>query len=239
MIQRKLPTKSLFKTFFLAALLIPVVLFATACDGKSAEKRHKFSDNRIETQLEIKLRHTFADYAQTTFKESFVQRYYGTFESGVSVAMMSSTDFEYTQALWEESVGGILFRMSDGNAIIVWHNNAFMGLQEAFDNELLTVDNLIAVANLQNFGTTETIDISNYSPKQSSLGNINFVDYTAHYFNSIKIKDGFLRLGSLRDNNGNFTRDERGGFQLNIISKFDFNGNNYGINQVLQVVMSM
>ena len=53
-------------------------------------------------------------------------------------------------ALWNEKVGEITFYYRDSRGIEVYYNNEIYTLKEAFDNSLLTQENLIDIAKIQN-----------------------------------------------------------------------------------------
>lgn len=54
------------------------------------------------------------------------------------------------EVIWSETVGSICFHYHDSRKIEVYYENDIFTLQEAFNNELLTQENLIDIAKIQN-----------------------------------------------------------------------------------------
>ena len=80
-----------------------------------------------------------------------VKCYYGEFSSGAIVAMLDIGDYHYSEAEWEEAVGGSVIHYSDSNRIVaLCPNNKFYTLTEAFENGYLTAENIAAIAEMHN-----------------------------------------------------------------------------------------
>ena len=47
-------------------------------------------------------------------------------------------------------IGGVDLTFSNTNVAIVWHDDGFFELQEAYDKELLTREDLVSIANRLN-----------------------------------------------------------------------------------------
>lgn len=73
--------------------------------------------------------------------------YYGEYEGAVAV-MIYGNNLSYTQALWSEKVDGVTFNYKDGNYIVVFDGSGLLRLSEAFENGLLTHDDLEAISSL-------------------------------------------------------------------------------------------
>ena len=76
---------------------------------------------------------------------AFVEAYYGSFESGAIVAMVSDDKTAYTEALWSESIAGYAFRYYDGNRIVILYDGEFYSLPEAYENGYLTESDIYTV----------------------------------------------------------------------------------------------
>lgn len=67
---------------------------------------------------------------------------YGTY-NGAVVVRINRPAFE---VLTKIIVGGIEFTFSNSNTALVWKNGEFFELSDAYDHEILTLDNLISIA---------------------------------------------------------------------------------------------
>ena len=77
--------------------------------------------------------------------DAFVVNYYGEYESGAIVAMMTRTDMSYSEALWTETVAGELIEYNNGNRITVLYNGDFCNLETAYNNGYLTKDDIAEI----------------------------------------------------------------------------------------------
>ena len=75
---------------------------------------------------------------------TYVEKYYGEFESGAIVAMMGGG--YYTDALWDEVIDGIIIRYYNGNRIRVLYEGEFYTLTEAYELGYLTYDDIARIA---------------------------------------------------------------------------------------------
>lgn len=70
---------------------------------------------------------------------------FGEYKDAVAV-MIYGKNASYTQALWSEEVDGVTFNYKDGNYIVVFDGSGLLRLSEAFENGLLTHDDLVEIA---------------------------------------------------------------------------------------------
>lgn len=84
-----------------------------------------------------------------TIDEISICKYYGEF-GNVYVAMVTTPYFDYTEALWNEKIDGIVIHYTDGNRALAFYDGAVYTLTEAFKRGLLTHDDLQAIADIQN-----------------------------------------------------------------------------------------
>ncbi|MCL2375011.1 MAG: hypothetical protein FWC82_00575 [Firmicutes bacterium] len=133
-----------------------VMLFAVAglaaCELNNPYTRHPNSDESIDASLENAIRSAFS----TEPLVWYVFRYYGTFDEA-SVVMMGSTENFPGDMEWKETVAGITFFYGDTRRIIVWYENYFYTLQEAFEHNILTQENLQVIANINNLIATTAV----------------------------------------------------------------------------------
>lgn len=77
-----------------------------------------------------------------------VVNYYGEFDSGAIAAMMSCSEYDYTEAEWDEVIDGVTIHYSNGNRILVLYEGEFYNLTVAYENGYITRDDLIAIRDL-------------------------------------------------------------------------------------------
>jgi len=76
-------------------------------------------------------------------------KYYNELHSGnTTVLMMWHKDEGTSAAIREVYVGDVKFIYSNGYSITVWNNESFYGLQDAFDQGLLTKEDIIKISEL-------------------------------------------------------------------------------------------
>ncbi len=73
--------------------------------------------------------------------------YYGEYPSGALVAMLTGTKMQYTEALWTETVAEHAFHYANGNRITVLYDGEFYTLTQAYENGVLTKQNIEQIAN--------------------------------------------------------------------------------------------
>ena len=64
--------------------------------------------------------------------KAIVLEYYGEYQSGAIVAMMTGEDENYATVVWSERVAGYEFTYGDGNRIVVLHDGQFCTLDMAY-----------------------------------------------------------------------------------------------------------
>ena len=79
-----------------------------------------------------------------------VVNYYGEFDSGAIAAMMSCSEYDFTEAEWDEVIDGVTIHYSNGNRILVLYEGEFYNLTVAYENGYITRDDLIAIRDLHN-----------------------------------------------------------------------------------------
>ena len=67
---------------------------------------------------------------------------YGTYNGAVVIRMQRGA----YQVITTIKIDGIEFTFSDSNTALVWKDGQFFELSDAYDNEVLTKDNLISIA---------------------------------------------------------------------------------------------
>jgi hypothetical protein len=129
----------------LAVVMVTSVMLV-ACGGKGETNLHKYSDATIGSELEQKIRQAYADKnAGVDFDDVYISKYYGTYNQA-SVITVLIDGAGVGQQPWSETVGGIEFTNNVNAPIIVFYNNDFHSLQQAYENNFLTLANLQSVA---------------------------------------------------------------------------------------------
>ncbi|MCL1880960.1 MAG: hypothetical protein FWF76_02145, partial [Oscillospiraceae bacterium] len=77
----------------------------------------------------------------TNIENVVIDEYFGTFNDGV--VLMISYDYEsHSDNTWIGIISGFRFRFVSSQSIIVWFNGDFYGFTSAFENEILTKQNI-------------------------------------------------------------------------------------------------
>ena len=63
---------------------------------------------------------------------AYILQYYGKFDSGAIVALMSSSDEMYLEVVWEETIAGYDFSYGNSNRIQVLYGMHFYTLSQAY-----------------------------------------------------------------------------------------------------------
>lgn len=74
-----------------------------------------------------------------------VINYYGEYDSGAIVAMMTCSEYDYTEALWDEIIDDVVIHYSNGNRIIVLYEGEFYTLTEAYSNGYISAEDLTVI----------------------------------------------------------------------------------------------
>ena len=140
--------------------------YPTACDGSHTGLSIEAEDRANNGYLSY-LNNTL-NLWELTIDDVWIEAYYGTYgnngsgiigaRSGLVAVMIDFKGSDYACAETEILIGDILFRYNNGNRIIAWTINDFLSLQEAYDSDLLTKDDLVNIANLL---ASQTISCNN------------------------------------------------------------------------------
>lgn len=75
-----------------------------------------------------------------------VLHYYGEYASGAIVAMMVCSEYDFTEAEWDEEVGHIVIHYNNGNRILVLYEDSFYTLTAAYAIGCLTDEDVLEIA---------------------------------------------------------------------------------------------
>lgn len=78
-----------------------------------------------------------------------VKNYYGVYNGCIPIMF----DVPESGALRDVSIADIVVHYNGGNSIIVWCDGEFLSLNDAYEQNMLTVDHVSLIANLHNNGT--------------------------------------------------------------------------------------
>lgn len=121
-------------------VILVLVLILSGCTAKS-------SGSSPEDQL---LAAYGRDNPAEHYGEPRIVHYYGQYESGAIVAMMTCTEVLYTDALWQEQIDSVRIPYTNGNRIIVLYDDVFYTLTEAYEAGYLTLSDLKNIRDLHN-----------------------------------------------------------------------------------------
>jgi hypothetical protein len=79
---------------------------------------------------------------EMTLDDVTILNNYGTYNGAVVIRMQRGA----YQVITTIKIDGIEFTFSDSNTALVWKDGQFFELSDAYDNEVLTKDNLISIA---------------------------------------------------------------------------------------------
>jgi|SRR5690554_246291 hypothetical protein len=89
------------------------------------------------------LAHIYAQgETEMTLDDVTILNNYGTYNGAVVIRMQRGA----YQVITTIKIDGIEFTFSDSNTALVWKDGQFFELSDAYDNEVLTKDNLISIA---------------------------------------------------------------------------------------------
>ena len=80
-----------------------------------------------------------------TINDVIIQRYCGV-HNGCTVALIGGCGIGYIQVTTAETVAGVPFHYGDANHLRVLKNGVFYGLQDAYNENLITIDDLYKIS---------------------------------------------------------------------------------------------
>jgi hypothetical protein len=93
--------------------------------------------------------------------KAIILAYYGEYQSGAIVAMMTGEDVNYPAVVWTEKVAGYDFNYGDGNRIAVLHEGQFCSLEMAYNDYGILKKSDIADIYMQRKGLILDINAQN------------------------------------------------------------------------------
>ena len=178
----------------------------------------------LSAEIEWRIRQDYFDFlgqygimpSGYTVKDFWIIRYYGIYNDCVAI-MMDGRGVGHTGEVWDIITGDTLFVYGSSNTIYAWKEGRFYGLNDAYNQGLLTRENLMNIAyyhhgaelNLENHaGLLGNVgwDIRRAYLKTYLKPNFPEVDiadihnvYVQKYYGSYKYIDGGNRGGPLND----------------------------------------
>lgn len=77
--------------------------------------------------------------------KAYVMNYYGMYQGGTFV-LMDCDKLLYTEALWDEIIEDVVIHYNNGNRIYYFKDGTFYTLTEAYEKEMIVLDNLYKIA---------------------------------------------------------------------------------------------
>ncbi|MCL2061671.1 MAG: hypothetical protein FWH03_03500 [Firmicutes bacterium] len=144
--------KTITKILTMGMILIMGLGIFAGCGNN---KRHPNSDPDIETELEIKIRQNYIKKlpknSRVKMNNLWVSKYYGTFDE--SVVLIFQTSLSESSILpdgglgniTKETIAGFEFIFGTSSWINVWYNGNFYSLLDAYNDGLLTSDDIESI----------------------------------------------------------------------------------------------
>ena len=140
------------KKLKLIALLSLVLITSIIVVGCGNRNDNENDNGNVDYNLEYRIRNDFLfymhsqGYTDKVIDDVKILQIFGNFD-GVVVVRFYRGAFHVITPI---QVGGVELIFSDSNIAIVWYGGQFLGIQEAYDDDLLSKENLIVVANKLN-----------------------------------------------------------------------------------------
>lgn len=128
--------KKLLKMFLSIVLLFSISLFTVGCGTKNENSSSPSTEAEIKEAQNLLIK-THEKRFPECGKASVIN-YYGKFDSGAIVALMTASKLNYNLAIWSEWAADCVFVYPDSNRITVLYDDAFYFLPEAYENGYLT-----------------------------------------------------------------------------------------------------
>ena len=140
--------KSIFRKIVILGMAFIMLFSLTALAGCGEYRRHPKSDERIEAQLENQIRRDYAS-RNRRFRNIFISHYFGTYDdaSAIIIRVESRRNNFHLPFVYRAEIAGIDFGYVSGWFITIWFDGVFYRFEEAFDQGLLTVDNVQSIRN--------------------------------------------------------------------------------------------
>ena len=149
-------------------LLLAVLLVMTACGNKTTETSQATTESLTENteptaggndendplseEMKERILEDFAafdhgDEYDPSYHGIFqIERYYGSYDGAVAV-MLRGSAWDYLEIEYVETVAGITIRCDYGNSVRIWKDGSFYTIQEAYDQGILTAEQVAEIAN--------------------------------------------------------------------------------------------
>lgn len=92
------------------------------------------------------------DFPQATIDDVIITKYLGTYNGSYVAVINDGFHVLFTEYLISLQYEGFDFSYSNGYPIRVWNNGTFYDIVGAYENNLLTKENLSTIANLYHAG---------------------------------------------------------------------------------------
>ncbi|MCL2088069.1 MAG: hypothetical protein FWH14_01165 [Oscillospiraceae bacterium] len=140
----------------IAILSLSMLSACASPDGISISIPQPKTPEVLSAETETLIKQTHLDnlklqdrYPDATTDNVQIIHYYGTYNDAVAV-MITDVFHDYTANLWHESVVNIRFYYGNGNHIKIWKDGVFYRLEAAYEQGILTKNDLRSIAYYQN-----------------------------------------------------------------------------------------
>ncbi len=128
---------------------------------------------------------------------AYILQYYGKFDSGAIVALMSSSDEMYLEVVWEETIAGYDFSYGNSNRIQVLYGMHFYTLSQAYALGYLTEDDVFEVVKIRCEDTPNPEEALQWALKRRTVLNAIETTYPDAGKASIRVFYGLFNSGAI------------------------------------------
>ena len=132
----------LFKKMLMTFIVLCVTVSLISCASVGGYSETKAMEDLLE-----KVKKDYADFYGFESQKVIIGRYYGTFGDAV-VFYVWADGFDEAACETEIYVAGEEFVFGSSRELDVWHNGKICNLNQAYDNGVLTKENIIELADI-------------------------------------------------------------------------------------------
>ena len=155
---------------FLILICLAAFLGCSGNNGEEKPIKGNFEEWGLDGKTEMQIKQDYLDafikpdFVEATIEDVWIEKFYGIYgaravdvainkhDSGiakVAVIMGSSYD-ELDNTKWSFKIEDVLFKFEDKNEILIWREEEFYTLQEAFDQKMLEMFEIFQISGYHN-----------------------------------------------------------------------------------------
>jgi|GEM_PF-3157701 len=133
------------KLMMMTLILLAIILLAGCSSNDETLELNPVVTNQV--RYDYYNQHLKLSNPNFSFEELEVSTYFGTFNG--SVVIMFNTPSR--QMIGQVVIANIEINFADSRRILVWNEGIFYGLGDAFEGNLLTIEDIRLIADIQNY----------------------------------------------------------------------------------------